>query len=75
MSFYIKYIQPSGAESLSGPWDTVNKFADTGLPEVHAFSDSGNIQFGPIHCRASDEINPTVYVMNERGSTVATYRL
>jgi hypothetical protein len=83
--FTIKYVMTDGSEMLNGPFEMVSAtFVDRddnlvqrGACKVTAYRpECTTVTYGPIF-RDSEPLEPIafVYVMNDRGTTVAKYEL
>lgn len=65
-------------EQIHGPFELISKEQDeSGYTLVHAHRETSapGMTFGPIHADEAGKPRPTLWVMNEQGSTIAKYDL
>lgn len=64
-------------ELIDGPFDLVSQEMDDGYLVVHGHRGENMLgtTFGPVKEDDAGRPRPTVWVMNEAGATVSTYRL
>lgn len=78
--FTVKYRMTDGGEMVDGPFEHISKSVNAGgQPIVTAWknlTDNESMSYGPVDLeRLTQDVAPTVWVMNAQGATVATYYL